>query len=206
MDRVLSILALLVGVGAIGVALFVQIDTKRRVDAGAAEIAALHAAVADATESADAALRALSPEGERAPEPAVMTEPDEQSTAAAILALQLRMAALEEAMEAAPPAAGAEAASANPENAEAPVTGMTGPTDDCIPAGTRFMAQTGDSYPICETPVVINVTSVTADMVQVEGLPTAVEAMAIAIPETPCTLMVFSADVEGFAEMRVACQ
>jgi hypothetical protein len=200
MDRVLSILALLVGVGALGAAIYVQIDTQRRIDGVATEIAGLRDAVTAATESADAAMRAASP-GE-APAAQAMAEPDEQSTAEALLALQLRISALEGAFEAAPAPAPATADS----TAESPAAGMTGPTEDCIPAGTRFMAQTGDSYPICETPVVINVTSVTADMVQVEGLPTAVEAMAIAIPETPCTLMVFSADVEGFAEMRVACQ
>src|SRR5262245_26596286 len=108
MDRVLSILALLVGVGALGAAIFIQVDTQRRIDTVATEIAGLKDAVTAATESADAAMRAASPAEEA---PAVsMAEPDEQSTASALLALQLRISALEQAFEAAPAQAPAAAA------------------------------------------------------------------------------------------------
>jgi hypothetical protein len=65
---------------------------------------------------------------------------------------------------------------------------------------------TGDRLPICKTPAVVAVSAITGDTVLVEGAGTIVEAGFGALPGTSCTLMVFTADAEGFAEMRVTCQ
>jgi len=125
-----------------------------------------------------------------------------------LLALQARMVALEERLE---------AGAVNPqETALSPETATTVertaealdpnlPTEDCIPLGTRFMAVTGDSYPICQSPVVVRVTGITADNVVVEGAGVITETGFANIAGTNCTLLVFSADIEGFAEMRVTC-
>ena len=124
-----------------------------------------------------------------------------------LLALQARMVALEESLEAG--AVNPQQAASNPETATASATAEALdpnlPTEDCIPLGTRFMAVTGDSYPICQSPVVVRVTGITADNVVVEGAGVITETGFANIAGTNCTLLVFSADIEGFAEMRVTC-
>ena len=80
-----------------------------------------------------------------------------------------------------------------------------GPTKDCIPLGTRFMSQTGDSFPICKTSVVVNVSSVSEGTAIVEGAGPVAAGGFANLPVQGCTVMVFTADAAGFAEMRVSC-
>ena len=85
------------------------------------------------------------------------------------------------------------------------VISASGPTKDCIPLGTRFMGQGGDSFPLCKTKMVLKVAAVT------DGIATITGAGDIAVGATVpydkgCIVAVFSADSSGFAEMRVTCQ
>lgn len=82
-----------------------------------------------------------------------------------------------------------------------------GPTTDCIPLGTRFMGKVGDSFPICKTKAVVKVAGVgdgTADIVGAG--PIAAGSFADLSSTKGCTVMVFSADLTGYAEMRVTCE
>jgi hypothetical protein len=81
-----------------------------------------------------------------------------------------------------------------------------GPTTDCIPLGTRFMASAGDSFPICKTKAVVRVSAVEDGSATIAG-PGAVTAGGFGPLEVAgCTVMVFSADTSGYAELRVTCQ
>jgi hypothetical protein len=80
-----------------------------------------------------------------------------------------------------------------------------GPTKDCIPLGTRFMGQGGDSFPLCKTRMVLKVAAVS------DGVATIASAGDVAAGASVpygkgCMLAVFTADPSGFAEMRVTCQ
>jgi hypothetical protein len=80
-----------------------------------------------------------------------------------------------------------------------------GPTKDCIPLGTRFMGQSGDSFPICKTKLVVKVAAV-ADGVTTIGGAGDIATGAFGTLAKGCNVMVFSSDPSGFAEMRVTCQ
>jgi hypothetical protein len=67
------------------------------------------------------------------------------------------------------------------------------------------MTQIGDKFPICHTPVVVDVISITADTATIHNAGTIVENGTGAFEGTPCQVTLLSADVEGFAEMRVGC-
>ena len=80
-----------------------------------------------------------------------------------------------------------------------------GPTKDCIPLGTRFMGQSGDSFPLCKTHIVLKVAAVTDGLATISGAGDV--AVGATVPYNKgCMLAVFSADDSGFAEMRVTCQ
>jgi hypothetical protein len=88
---------------------------------------------------------------------------------------------------------------------QAIAAGLEGPAVDSIPLGTRFMTQIGDKFPICHTPIVVEVTAITADTATIHNAGTVVENGTNAFEGTPCQVTVLSADVEGFSEMRVSC-
>lgn len=215
MDRLIALLAALVGLIALGGALLVHNSATATMDRQAAEIAALKDAIALAEPVAIPAGVDAAPE-----------RPAENSrTAETVAALERRIASLEQTanMQAVDLAAARAAVEAQavamssapvtevaavepPPSSETPAAvSAGGPTTDCIPLGTRFMAQSGDSFPICKTQVVVEVSAVG------EGSATVAGAGAIAaggfgnLPVQGCTLMVFTADTSGFAEMRVSC-
>lgn len=107
------------------------------------------------------------------------------------------------AMATADPAAAASAAPASGSTPAAIVA--NGPTKDCIPLGTRFMASAGDSFPICKTRVVVKVAAVEDGLATITGAGD-VAAGSIGQLDKGCTVSVFSADTSGYAEMRVTCQ
>jgi hypothetical protein len=88
---------------------------------------------------------------------------------------------------------------------QAIAAGLQGPADNCIPLGTRFIAQIGDRFPVCHTPVVVEVISITADTATIHSVGTIVEDGAGRFEGTPCQVTLLSADVAGFADMRVSC-
>jgi hypothetical protein len=197
-DRLIPFLAAGVGLVALAGAVMVQFNVDARTQYVATQLAELRTSIDQLTQQTQAS-----------------TTPVDDGTIDAMLALQDRMNRLEAAWDERPVA-----------TAEAPgplATGTTGnafsataggstaidpswPTTDCIPMGTRFMASVGDDTAICQTPVRIKVSAITADNVMIDGTGVITETAFKPLLGTNCTLTVFSAEAEGFAEMRVSCQ
>lgn len=193
MDRAISFLAAFVGLIALGGAVLVELNAQRRAQSMSQEIARLRLELERLSEQTGVLAAAV-----------------DDGTAEALLALQDRMNSLEQEWEDRPAMAvttAPEAASTTESGAPAAIAAIDPnlPTEDCIPPGTRFMAVTGESYTICQTPAVVRVNGITADNVVVDGAGVITETGFGNLAGTTCTLMVFSADIEGFAEMRVNC-
>lgn len=197
-DRVIPFLAAFVGLIALAGAVTVQLSAQARTQAVAAEIASVKASI-DALVQGTASL----------PPPDV-----EDGTAEGLLALQDRMDRLETDWQArqdaaltlpvAPAPADPEAAPAD-QPAQAVTIDPNLPTTDCIPLGTRFMVTPNETYALCQSRQQVQVGLITADSVDVVGAGTIVETGFGALANSTCTIMVFSADAAGFAEMRVNC-
>jgi hypothetical protein len=216
MDRLIALLAALVGLIALGGALLVHNSATVATQRQATEIAQLKASISILTQQAGGATAAPA---------AASSAPagEDDGTADALLALQSRIvtleqttkdqaAALEEARTAlvnVPTGGGAytDVASADPPVQSATPAALTadGPTEDCIPLGTRFMAQAGDSFPICKTMAVVSVSGVGEGSAIVEGAGPVTAGGFGNLAAAGCTVMVFTADSSGFAEMRVTC-
>lgn len=199
MDRLIPFLAAFVGLVALGGAVLVQLNADQRDRRAAEEIATLRGEIERLTDRAEAL----------AATDQALAAADDDGTVDGLLALQDRMDSLEEAWAAVPETAVAATAPAGAFAAnvgESPAEiDPDWPTEDCIPLGTRFMATTGDDIAICQTPVVVSVSAITGDNVMVDGTGVITETAFRPIAGSNCTLMVFSADAEGFAEMRVSC-
>ena len=196
-DRVIPFLAALIGLIALAGAVVVQVNGVSRSQAMTEEMAKLTAAVDQLNQ------RTATP-----------TAAPDDGTAAGLLALQDRMVKLEGDVKAATaklaatppaaigalPAAGTEAVATAPAKIDPNL-----PTTDCIPLGTRFMVTPNESYPLCQSKAKIEVGSITADAVDINGAGTVAETGFGTLVGTTCTVMVFSADAEGFAELRVTC-
>lgn len=197
-DRVIPFLAAFVGLVALAGAVLVQLTADARTARITEEITALRAAVDALAQRTDTlATNSSAPV-------------DNDGTIEAMLALQDRMNRLEEEWEsratsvAATSAPGTAAFSASADGAPAEID-PSWPTENCIPIGTRFMASSGEEIAICQSPVVVKVAAITADSVMVEGAGVINETAFKPIAGTNCQLNVFSADAEGFAELRVSC-
>lgn len=189
MDRLIALLAALVGLIALAGAILVQLNGQNERAAIAASLAALDARVA-----------ALSASMGKLEIPAPATD---TGFAEALLALQDRIAKLEDAAKAEPVPAPAVAA---PAPANSAIT-ANGPTTDCIPLGTRFVATAGDETAICKTDVVVKVTDVTDGFATIDSAGPVAAGGFGKLGFGGCTVMVFSADLaSGYAEMRVSCQ
>ncbi|MDO8358480.1 MAG: hypothetical protein Q7T08_00380 [Devosia sp.] len=206
MDRVISLLAALVGLIALAAAIVVHTNVDAERHEMATDLAQMRLSI-----------------GLTQPQPAATPEqpPADDGTAEALLSLQNRIAALEQvttnqaaeleaaraallALPSREPSAAVAAADA-PQQTPKAVT-ADGPTSDCIPLGTRFMAAAGDSFPICKTKAVVRVSAVDDGSATIAG-PGPVTAGGFgALEIAGCTVMVFSADSSGYAEMRVTCQ
>ena len=198
MDRVVPVLAALVGLVALAGAVLVQTTADARHERLTTELADLRLAVDLLTQRTDLLASARAPEAVA-----------EDGTAEALLGLQARIDALESELASRPAVAVAStdttgAFSVNADGTAAEID-PSWPTEDCIPLGTRFIASTGDSLAICQTPVVVKVSAITDDTVMVEDAGVINETAFKPIPGTNCRLTVLSADAEGFAELRVAC-
>ena len=191
-DRLIPFLAAIVGLVALAGAVAVQLNTDAKTKA-----------VTDAVVALQASVDAL---GKRAEASAT---PVDDGTAAGLLALQDRMVKLEgewTAQQAATAAAPAVPAALVPGDAAATAEiDPNLPTTDCIPLGTRFMVTPNESFPICQSKAVVKTGMITADTVTIDGIGQVVETGFGNIAGTSCTVMVFSADEAGFAEMRVTC-
>jgi hypothetical protein len=98
-------------------------------------------------------------------------------------------------------------AAADPAPASTPPAAIVadGPTTECIPLGTRFMGQAGDSFPICKTHAVIKVAAVSEGLAVIDGAGDVAVGGVQELGIKGCTVTVFSADSSGYAEMRVTC-
>lgn len=201
MDRIVPFLAALVGLVALAGSVLVQATADARNQRIAEQLQELRLAVDFLTQRADA----LAAADQELAEGAGAGD----GAAEALLALQDRISALEAELQARPAVAVADsettgAFSATPDGSPAAVD-PSWPTQDCIPLGTRFIATTGDSMAICQTPVVVKVSAISGDNVMVDGTGVITETAFKPIPGTNCRLTVLSADAEGFAELRVSC-
>jgi hypothetical protein len=193
MDRLISLLAALVGLIALAAAVLVEMHGQTERKAIAAELAAIRASV-----------EAL----QNAPAPVAQTPPpSNDGTVEALLALQERIKALE-GQAAQQATVAAEAPSVAPlGNGAASAITADGPTTDCIPIGTRFMAAAGDDTAICRTDVVVRVSEVGDGTAIVEGAGPIAAGGFGKLGFGGCTVMVFSSDMaSGYAELRVSCQ
>lgn len=198
-DRIVPFLAALVGLVALAGAVVVELNAQQRAVLVSRELTRIRLIIDRLSQRAETLAAAV-----------------DDGTAEGLLALQDRMNSLEEewsgrqaaAPNGAAPALGGAAGTAETAIAEGAPAAIDPnlPTEDCIPLGTRFMAVTGESYAICQSPAVIRVNGITGDNVVVEGAGVITETGFANLAGTTCTLMVFSADIEGFAEMRVNCQ
>jgi hypothetical protein len=242
MDRVISLLAALVGLIALGGAILVHTygdNDRRQLET---QIASLRASIGT---EAPAPARPSS-----IPSAAASSAEADPGVADALLALQGRISALEattksQASElevaraqlssmssmqvtrvatvdpASAPAKGASVAAADvtaaadaidsggpaepKQSPNAAAMVADGPTKDCIPLGTRFMGQGGDSFPLCKTKMVLKVAAVSDGIATITGAGDV--AAGASVPYSKgCMLAVFTADTSGYAEMRVTCQ
>jgi hypothetical protein len=214
MDRMISLLAAFVGLIALGGAILVHTHGQTEDQQMATEIAALQASLA----AAQSAGTVASP-----PPPSSATSSSDKDTADALLGLQGRIAALEQTTRAqadqleqaraelaARPAAETSVEVANAEPAAsspAPAAIVAdGPTTECIPLGTRFMAAAGDSFLICKTKAVVKVVAVDDGEAVLDGVGTLIAGgSATPLDVKGCSVTVFSADTSGYAELRVSC-
>ena len=223
MDRVISLLAALVGLIALGGALLVQINGETQRQQLAADMAQLKLQIGLMSPQSASEITAAT---QLQPPAAQVAAKEDDGTTEALAALQSRIAVLErttqnQAVEleaaksalAAAPVAPAVAGETQVAALEAPAAADTpaavtadGPTTDCIPLGTRFMAAAGDSFPICKTKAVVKVSDVSDGTVTVNGPGMVVAGAVASLNEKGCEVMVFSADISGYAEMRVSCK
>jgi hypothetical protein len=225
MDRVISLLAALVGLIALGGAILVHTNGDTQRQQMATEIAQLKASLALMGQpTPGTSIQAA------APAPAAKAD---DGVADALLALQDRIATLEQttktqasALQAAQaqisalpsqqptqvaaidPAALPSASGAPPSAAAGATPAAVvsdGPTTDCIPLGTRFMGAAGDSFPICKTKMVIKVVGVSDGLATIGGAGDVAQGGTGNL-DKGCNVAVFSADLaSGYAEMRVTC-
>ena len=198
MDRIIPFLAAFVGLVALAGAVLVQVNAEARTRTVVEEMARLRAEIGQLAARTEAVAAG-------AAQPAA---PVDDGTVEALLALQDRMNALEAEWAERPVTTAAAAPAGDvftgPDGAAVPVD-PSWPTDDCIPIGTRFMVSSGDELAICQSPVKLKVTAVTGDNVMIEGPGVINETGSKPIPGSNCSVTVFTADAEGFAEMRVSC-
>jgi hypothetical protein len=205
-DRLIPFLAAFVGLIALGGAVLVQVNADARTRQVSEEIAALRTAIDALGKAPVAVAPVVAPTVDQAAVDAANRATD------AVLALQERIDALEEAVANAPAVASTgPVLPGNPASGAFVAGETTGtidpswPTDNCIPLGTRFMASVGDELAICQSPVVVRVRAITGDNVMMDDIGLITETAFKPIPGSNCQLTVFSAEAEGFAEMRVSC-
>ena len=238
MDRIISLLAALVGLIALGGAILVHVNGETQQSKLAAQIAELRStmggavtsagtvsSIAEAVPSADAPVSAsasqLDPQAveiSHLKDQIAALELANRQQAAALAEAQTRLAAggsslqpliavpsssvaaASEALIAAPAASGPASSSAASSKA------ASGASADCIPTGTRFIGQAGDSFAICKTNLVVKIAAIGDGVATIDGAgPIAVGSFGDLIGKG-CSVMVFSADVTGFADLRVTCK
>ncbi len=113
-----------------------------------------------------------------------------------------------------------EAEAPAPEVAETPVlpdiapagtaiaTPVSAGNEDCLPAGMRLLVAAGDSYPVCDQTVSIDVAAVDNGYVMLSDGTTVPSGGTMPLLGSSCTIGVTSSGDEGltgYAEIRVNC-
>jgi hypothetical protein len=189
MNRIIPFLAALVGLVALAGAVMVQVNVTGQNEAIRAEIAEARQEMRLVVQRAENLSTRLDALGEGGSD----------GTAEALLALQDRLVKLETGAVAAVAPAPVAATSAAPIDPNLPVS-------DCIPQGTRFMVTVGDSFPICQTTIVVNASAISGDMTALDSGVTLVMGTPAPLPGGGCTASLLSTDAAGFAELRVDCR
>lgn len=226
MDRIISLLAALVGLIALGGAVLVHVNADSQRAELAAEIAAIRAGMGSSMPPSETiAVADPAPASVASSAPSSAESPSAESSAVeagapTIDSLQRRISELEEInrtqasqlieveaeLAAQSPAPSQPAAASGASQASSSAIAADGPTKDCIPLGTRFMGQAGDRFPICKSKAVVKVSEVDDGAVVIDGAGAVAAGSFGNLAAQGCTVMVFSADTTGFAEMRVTCQ
>ncbi|MET3928062.1 hypothetical protein [Devosia sp. 2618] len=182
---VLSFVAGLVGVAAIGASAWVYAQTQRDIVRISTDIAQIRLS--------------LELFGRQQGTPST-------TDTAALQDLSNRLSVLEESWREAPAAATSSLpAIAAPEAAPTSAAASQG---DCMPQGTRFLISAGDAYPICGVAASIEMAAVDNGFVTLQDGTVIAAGGTIAMPGTSCMLGVVSAGengMTGFAEIRVTC-
>ncbi|MDB5472901.1 MAG: hypothetical protein JWP99_204 [Devosia sp.] len=186
----LSFVAGLVGVVAIGAAAWVYGETQREV-----------AGVADALAEIRLSLEQL--EGQAG-------GTADASASDSLLDLSNRLALLEQSWRSSLFGPGETPVPAVPAQAFAPPTATaTQPTSgDCLPTGTRFMVAAGDSYPVCGTPALVEIGAVDNGFITLADGTVIAQGGTVGLPNSQCMVAVVPSDggsLSGFAEIRVTC-
>ncbi len=187
-DRLIPFLAAFVGLIALAGSVAVQMQAEARTRSVVEELVEIRAGLEQMAARTEA-----------------LATPVDDGTAAGLLALQDRMVRIEAEFEAVRTAAASPATAPVAAGEAAATVDPSLPTTDCIPLGTRFMVTPGETVPICQSRARVKVGGITADSVDIEGAGPIVETGFGTLVGTTCTVMVFSADIEGFAELRVTC-
>lgn len=212
LDRSIPLLAALIGLIALAGAVLVEMRTDDRTRQIAAEMADLRTGIAQLQR-----------------QQADLAKAQDNGTVEGLLALQDRIARLEDAARQAaaqpsvpsstdlaplttPPTRPPEAATGEATASPAPSGTGTGASTsagagggDCIPVGLRFMATPNQTYPLCETKLAVKVGTIGDGTVDITGTGTVAANSFGTIPGSECTVTVYSADPAGFAELRVSC-
>ena len=179
-SNILAFTVGLVGVAAIAAAAFTYADTRR-------EIVRLSTDLAQVRLTLDLLRQSPPASGSAATDTAALAE------------LENRLAVLEENWRSAP-----SAAAPMPPAASAASTAA----DDCLPTGTRFLVSAGDTWPVCNSPAVVDVASVEPGyMTLLDGSVVAAGGNFPLLGST-CMLAVLSAgtaELSNYAEIRVTC-
>ena len=80
--------------------------------------------------------------------------------------------------------------------------------EDCLPSGMRILVAQGDSYPVCEQDVSVNVGQVSNGYIVLHDGTTIASGGTMPLPDSACTIGVTSGGDEGltgYAEIRVTC-
>ncbi len=185
-DRIIPFLAALVGLVALAAAVVVHQQSLSQDQMLGEEMARLRQEIVVLNQRNEALSTRIDQTGD-------------DSAGQALLALQERIEQLE--------AAGAPLAAPAPLEVGQPAAiDPNLPSEDCIPQGTRFMVALGDSFPICQSEVVVTASAISAELVALDNGVSLVAGTLAPLPGGACTASLLSADNAGFAELRVDCR
>lgn len=191
---IFSVCASIIGLGALAASAWIYTDMRREMVRVSTEIAQLRISLDLYVQRGNAA----------AAKPATSTSA-EAPDAAALSALENRLAILEQNWRGV--AAAADAAPATTPTPAGP-TASTESDGDCLPSGMRLLVAAGDSYPVCGTETTIEVMNVNNGYISLTDGTTVPSGGTVPLPGTACMIAVTSGGDEattGFAEIRVTC-